>query len=156
MLPMGSARLVLALVALLGIGSVGVADAGVRATTGCTLLTRAEVIAAIKEPLLTVKGGKDSTGAVFCNWTGKDTRLFSKGITVIAASDNVVVRYKQYLALMKKKTPLTGVGVAAVTDGQIIIARSGKAMIQIGPLYANSGITLATIKALAKKALARA
>jgi len=57
---------------------------------------------------------------------------------------------------MKKKTPLAGVGAAAVTDGQIIVARSAKAMIQIGPLYANSGITLATIKALAKKALARA
>ncbi|MEJ7568409.1 MAG: hypothetical protein WKF41_09095 [Gaiellaceae bacterium] len=140
----------------IAVAGAGVADGGVRATNGCALLTRAEVVAAIKEPLLSVQGGKASTGAVFCNWTGKDTRLFSKGISLTAASDNAVVRYKQYLALMKKKTPLAGVGAAAVTDGQIIVARSAKAMIQIGPLYANSGITLATIKALAKKALARA
>ena len=57
-----------------------------------------------------MQGGKASTGAVFCNWTGKDTRLFSKGISLTAASDNAVVRYKQYLALMKKKTPLAGSG----------------------------------------------
>ena len=153
---MGSVRLLVAVAAAVAVASAGAARGGVDAANGCALLTRAEVVGAIKEPLLSVQGGKTSTGAVFCNWTGKDARLFSKGISLTAASTNAAVRYKQYVALMTKKTPLAGVGVAAVTDGQIIVARSSRAMVQIGPLYANSGITLATIKSLARKALARA
>ncbi len=122
----------------------------------CGLLTRAEIVTAIGEPVATVQGGKSSTGAVYCNWTGKDSHLLTKGIALTAARDNVAVRYKQYVALLKKKTSLAGVGVAAVTDGQVIVARSGGAMVEIAPLYANSGVTLTAVKALAKKALARA
>jgi hypothetical protein len=124
--------------------------------TACALLTNTGIAAAIGEPVAQVQGGKSATGAVYCNWTGKDAKLFSKGIALVAASDNAAARYKAYLALMKTKTPLTGVGVQAVTDGHVILARSSKSFVQIGPLYVNSGISLATIKSLAKKALARA
>lgn len=144
--------------ALIAVIAVLAAGTGTAATpkNGCGLLTKAEVVSALGEPLLKVEGGKSSTGAVYCNWFGKDDKLFSKGVTLTAAMDNVKQRYASYKSLMKKKTPLAGVGVEAVTDGTIILARSNRAMIQIGPMYANSGVTLATIKSLAKKSLARA
>jgi hypothetical protein len=142
--------------ALLAAAIVAASAGSAARKDACALLTKSEVVAAIGEPLLSTQGGGSSTGAVFCNWTGKDSHLFSKGITLTAAMDNVPTRYASYVALLKKKKPLAGVGTAAVTDGTVIVARSGKAMVQIGPMYVNSGISAATIKSLAKKALARA
>lgn len=121
----------------------------------CGLLTKAEVVAALGEPLASIKGGRTATGAVFCNWFGKDSHLLSKGVTLIAASENVAQRYTSYASLLAKAKPLSGIGAAAVSDGTVVIARSSRRMIQIGPMYSGSGISFATTKALAKKALAR-
>lgn len=143
--------------ALAAAGALAVqAGAGAGANDACALLTRAEVTTAIGEPLATVKGGGSATGAIFCNWTGKDSHLFSKGIALIAARDSVPQRYKGYASLLKKATAYPGVGTAAVTDGTVIVARSGRAVVQIGPLSVGSGLGLPTLAALARKALARA
>jgi hypothetical protein len=146
----------LVLLAALACAAVAASPGATKPKDACGLLTKAEVIAAIGEPLASTQGGSSATGAIYCNWTGKDSHLFSKGIALIAATDNVAARYASYAGMLKSKKPVVGVGTAAVTDGNVILARSGKAMVQIGPMYVNSGISAAKIKALAKKALARA
>jgi len=103
-----------------------------------------------------MKGGRDATGGIFCNWLGKNMGLFPKGISLVAATDNAKQRYNGFAQLLEKRTTVSGVGVAAVTDGNVILARSGRAVVQVGATYANSGIPLAAIKTLTKKALARA
>ena len=123
--------------------------------SGCPLLTSAEVGAAIGEPVAKAQGGASATGAVFCNWYGNDKHLLQKGVSLIAATDNVQRRYKSYLPFLTKHLPLTGVGVAAVTDGSAILARNGHAFIYIHPLYAHTAIPLAQIKGLAIRALGR-
>jgi hypothetical protein len=126
------------------------------AIDACGLLTHAEVAAAIGEPVKTAKGGVSSTGAVYCNWTGNDTHVLARGIALNAATDFVGQRYRSYLGLMKPATPVHGIGVAAVTDGTAILARSTRTVVEVAPLFKGAGITLAAVETLAKKALARA
>jgi hypothetical protein len=121
----------------------------------CGLLTRAEVAAAIGEPVKNAKGGVSATGAHYCNWTGNDTHLLTRGISLTAATDFVAQRYDNYLTLIKPATPVHGLGLAAVTDGTAILARNTRAMVEVAPLFKNTGITLAAVKTLAKTALAR-
>lgn len=118
----------------------------------CGLLTKAQVAAAIGEPVGKVQGSGSATGAVFCSWYGTDKR---KGITLIAASDSLAARYKGYVSLLTKPKALPGVGVAAVSEGDVIVARNSHRVIQIGELY-RGFLTLAVIKPLAVKALAHA
>jgi hypothetical protein len=122
----------------------------------CGLLTRAQVAAAIGEPVKTTKGGVSSTGAFYCTWTGNDTHLLTRGISLTAATDFVSQRYTSYLKLIKRATPVHGLGTAAVSDGTAILARNGHAMIEIAPLFKGTGITAAAIETLARQALARA
>lgn len=123
--------------------------------SACALLTKAEVVAAIGEPLKSVKGGKSSTGSVYCNWTGNDTHLLVKGIALIAADDHAAQRYASYKSLLGHLTALHGLGDQAATDGTTIIVRKGPVFLSIAPLFKKTGITLATVRALALKALAR-
>lgn len=134
----------------------GGAGAAAPRKDACGLLTKAEVSTALKETVSSMKGGRDATGGIFCNWLGKNTGLFPKGISLVAATDNAKQRYNGFAQLLEKRTTVSGVGVAAVTDGNVILARSGRAVVQVGATYANSGIPLAAIKTLTKKALARA
>jgi hypothetical protein len=147
-------RLVLALALVLALPLT--ADARSTAKDACGLLTRAEVAAAIGEPVKTTKGGLSSTGAGYCNWTGNDTHLLARGIALTAATDLVTQRYTNYVKLMKPETPVHGLGLAAVTNGTAILARNNRGMIEIAPLFKGTGITLAAIKTLAKEALTRA
>jgi len=128
----------------------------VASLSACALLTKAEVVAAIGEPLKSVKGGKSSTGAVYCNWTGNDTHILVKGIALIAADDHAAQRYASYKALLGHSTALHGLGDQAATDGTTIIVRKGPVFLSVAPLFKQTGITLATVRALALKALARA
>jgi hypothetical protein len=121
----------------------------------CRLLTRAEVIKAIGEPLVSVKGGPSIAGARYCSWLGKDSKVLSRGITIIAAGDRAAQRYKQYAAVLKSRAPVAGLGAQAVTDGNVIVVRSAKSFVYIGPTYVKSGIAPAAVKALAARALAR-
>jgi hypothetical protein len=123
--------------------------------SGCSLLTTAEVTAAIGEPVAKVKGGRSATGAVFCNWYGNDDHLFQKGISLIAASDNVQTRYKGYVSLLSPTKAMPGVGLAAVSSGTEIVARNARAVVQISELSRGT-LTLPAIKPLVVKALARA
>jgi hypothetical protein len=102
-----------------------------------------------------MKGGRDATGGIFCHWVGKDSGLFPKGISIVAAADNVKQRYSGFAGLLEKRRAVSGVGVAALTDGNVVLARTTRAVVQVGATYVNSGISLAAIKELAKKALAR-
>jgi hypothetical protein len=126
------------------------------AKSACGLLTRGEVTAAIGEPLASVKGGRGTSGSTYCNWVGRDAHVLSKGITVIAATDRLPARYKAYLQALDTHRPVAGVGTAAVTDGRVVLAQNARAMIELGATYRGSGIPLATIVSLARKALARA
>jgi hypothetical protein len=146
-------RLVLALALALAVPLS--AHAGT-AKDACGLLTRGEVAAAIGEPVKTTKGGVSATGALYCNWTGNDTHLLARGISLVAATDFVTQRYDNYLTLIKPATPVHGLGLAAVTDGTAILARNTRAMVEVAPLFKGAGITIAAVKTLARTALARA
>jgi hypothetical protein len=56
----------------------------------------------------------------------------------------------------RRRTPVWRVGVAAVTGGKVILAPSSRAVVRTAATYVGSGIPVATINALAKKALSRA
>lgn len=137
---------------------VGTGAAAPAATprNGCGLLRKAEVRAALREPVARVEGGRSSSGELYCNWTGSDHRIFTRGITLVAARDHVLARYAAYRTLLSSKKPVRGIGVVAITDGNVILARSRRAMVQVGPMYARSHISAVAVRALAKKALARA
>jgi hypothetical protein len=82
--------------------------------------------------------------------------VLSKGITLIAAKDHAKERYARYKALMSSPSAVKGVGDAAATDGQVLIARKGKKrFVYISPLFRGTGIDIDLLKPLAKKALAR-
>ena len=146
---------VIAIAFLAAVAGGGAAGAG-GGKGACSSLTSKEVAAAIGEPVAKTDSGKSATGALFCNWYGNDTHLFRKGISLIVATNSVDARYKSYFPFLSKHTRLRGVGTAAVTDGSSILAKNARAFIYIHPLYTHTTITLAAIKALAMKALARA
>ncbi len=151
--PLFAALMLAALASSVAVAAL--AGAGTPKRNACGLLTRAEISTAMREPVSSTKGGRSPTGGLFCNWVGKDAGLFPKGISLIVATSNPKDLYAASGALLEKRKPVPGVGVAAVTDGNVILARSSRAMVQVGATYVNSGIALATIRGLVKKVLAR-
>lgn len=132
-----------------------------RTADACTLLTRTEVARAIREPLSRVKGGPFLQGARYCSWEGKDAKTLRRGITIFAATDQAVERYKQYVAVLKSATPVSGIGVEAVigeqepSNGPVVVVRSSRSFLFITTTYRGSGVAPATVKALAARAFAR-
>jgi hypothetical protein len=122
----------------------------------CKLLKKPEVAKAIGVPVASAKGGGSATGARHCNWTGQGSGLLRKGITLIAARDHAKTRYAEYRKLMSSPRKVKGIGDAAATDGEVLIARKGdNRFVYISPLYSRTGIGLDVLKPLAAKALAR-
>src|SRR6266480_598557 len=129
---------------------------GKHAFRPCKLLKKGEVAGAIGEPVKKSEGGKSSTGARFCNWYGDDTHVLSKGVSLIAARDHAKKRYREYKKLMSDPKPVNGIGDAAATDGEALIARKGRRrFVYLSPLYRGAGISEGALEPLAKKALKR-
>jgi hypothetical protein len=149
-----------ACVASLAVCVAPVSDAGAKkkhpSFRACSLIKKSDVAAAIGEPVKQVQGDRTQTGASYCNWFGNDSNLYSKGVSLIAAIDHPKPRYKQYKALLNHPTAVKGIGDAAATDGEVLIARKGRAFIHISALYNHSGVTLDSLKPLAIKALKKA
>jgi hypothetical protein len=149
-----------ALCALSVVAAAGPA-AGARQLDPCGLLAKSEIVSAIREPLARVKSGPFLQGSRFCSWEGKDSKTLSRGITSFVATDQAAERYKQYVAVLKSPTPVSGIGIEAVSgeqnpsNGPVVVARSARSFLFVTTTYRGSGVTPATVKALAAKAFAR-
>jgi hypothetical protein len=128
---------------------VGAATAAKPAQNACGLLTKTEVVAAFGQPLLNAKGGKTPTGVLYCNWIDRSSNV----ISVAGGKDRGGVRYRQYFLHLAEKTPVSGLGTEAATDGRSsIVARTATAFVQITA----DGMSLDRLTTLAKRALTRA
>jgi len=125
----------------------------------CSLLTKDEVKAIIKEPVTKAEAGGAPDGTDFCHWYGSDEKLFQKGISLMVKTSNGKELYKGLKNLADEAVPVKDLGDEAFTmksEKSGVTLYKGNVFIRVTPLYLGGEITVAHCKSLALKALARA
>jgi hypothetical protein len=146
------------LVATLVVLSACKAETGTDASSldACTLLSQSDVEVAIGESVTKTEKGATATGVSFCHWYGDDTKLFTKGITLLVAPTLGKERYEAIKSETKDPIDVADIGDAAFTssnDGAGVTLYQGNNYLQVTALYSETGIDLNTCKGLASTAL---